>query len=208
MENTAQPQSRGLWHWDVVKLTVGLSLLYFALLYYFGGFDETTTRQAIRMSARVAVVLFCVAFGASAFHRLVKNGFSFWLLMNRKYFGISFAILHLIHLGFLLVLQQNFHPVFNMAKTISLLGGGLAYVFVVLMLLTSFEFFSKYLTRKQWKILHTAGGYWIWFIFIRSYVKRALTEYEYIPLVVLLVAVVALRLLVRKTLIHSKNEID
>lgn len=199
MKNKAQnPDAGGLWAWAIVQLVVALSLVCFSLLFFIGGFDENTTRQAIRMSARIAVVLFSLAFGAYAFHRVMKNSFSFWLLMNRKYIGVSFAILHLVHLGFLLILQQYFHPIFNTAKTISLLGGGLAYAFVVLMLLTSFEFFSKYLTRKQWKILHTAGGYWIWFIFIRSYVKRAFTEYEYIPLAVLLVAVVVLRLLVRR----------
>ena len=145
------------------------------------------------MSARIGVVLFSFAFGASALHYFYKNIFTWWLRMNRRYIGISFAIMHLVHLAFLLLLQFNFHPVFNKAKTISLLGGGLAYFFVVAMLFTSFPFFSKYLSHKNWKLLHTAGGYWIWYIFIRSYVKRALTEYEYIPLVILLVVVLMLR---------------
>ncbi len=187
-------QNKGLWGWRFVQVVVGLSLLYFAQLYYFGGFDETTTRQAIRMSARIAVVLFSFAFMASSLQYFFKNVFTWWLRMNRKYIGISFAIIHLIHLCFLLILQTNFHPVFNKAKTISLIGGGMAYIFLVLMLLTSFSAFSKYLSKKQWTILHTVGGYWIWYIFIRSYVKRATTESEYIPLVVLLVVVIGLRL--------------
>lgn len=191
--SASNQQGRGLWDWRIVQAIVGVSVLYFSLWFLLNDFNEGTARHAIALSARIAVVLFCLAFGASAFHFFIKNSFSWWLRMNRKYIGISFAILHLIHLSFLVVLQQNFHPVFDQAKTISLLGGGLAYLFVVLMLATSFSFFSKYLSKKQWAILHTVGGYWVWFIFIRSYVKKAMNEHEYILLVALLVAVVLFR---------------
>lgn len=195
MKTSLESQKKFNWEWSLVKLIVLASVIYFVQLFYFNGFNEESTRQAIRISARIAVVLFSMAFGASSLHRFVKKPFTWWMRMNRKYLGISFAILHLIHLCFLLILQQNFHPVFNMAKTISLLGGGLAYVFLILMLLTSFQRFSKYLSPKNWTILHTAGGYWIWFIFIRSYLKRAMTESEYIPIVVMLVGVVLIRLI-------------
>lgn len=193
MDSTHHHDS-GLREWKLVSLIVGLSLFYFIQLFYFGGFNEETNRQAIRISARIAVVLFSMAFIASSFQYFVKNVFSFWLLMNRKFIGISFAILHLIHLAFLLLLQQNFHPVFNKAKTISLIGGGMAYVFLVLMLLTSFSAFSKYLSKKQWTALHTVGGIWIWYIFARSYFKRVDTEIEYLPIVVLLAIVIIFRI--------------
>ncbi len=191
MENQ---QSKGLWHWGIVKFVLAFSAILYAILFITQGFEEESNRYAIRWSARISVTLFSLAFGASAIQYFWKNVFTFWLLMNRKYLGISFAISHLTHLFFLLLLQQNFHPVFEKAKTIPLLGGGLAYLFLVLMLLTSFERFSKYLSGKNWLILHTAGGYWIWYIFIRSYVKRAMTEWEYLPLVILLAVVFGLRI--------------
>ena len=194
--NTTNQQGRGLWEWKLVQAILGISVLYFTQLFLLNEFDETTNRQAIAMSARVSAVLFCLAFGASAFHHFVKNTFSWWLRMNRKYVGISFAIMHLIHLAFLVVLQFNFHPVFDQAKTISLLGGGLAYLFVVLMLLTSFPYFSKYLSKKQWTYLHTVGGYWIWYIFIRSYVRKIMFgDYEFVSIVILLVAVILFRII-------------
>jgi DMSO/TMAO reductase YedYZ heme-binding membrane subunit len=180
--------------WNLTKWLVGLSILWFAVIFFKHGFHEEANRIAIRQSARIAAVLFSFAFGASALQRFWKNGFSNWLLKNRKNIGVAFAIVHIIHLIFLAVLQTNFHPVFEMAKTISILGGGLAYVFVFLMLLTSFPKFSQYLSPKNWKLLHTAGGYWIWYIFIRSYVKRVNTEIEYLPLVILLVVVFVLRI--------------
>ncbi|MEZ4931115.1 MAG: hypothetical protein R2788_03155 [Saprospiraceae bacterium] len=193
---SANKQSSGLWEWKLVQVIIGLAILYFGQLFLFNDFDETTTRQAIAMSARVSVILFSLAFVASSFHYFLKNSFSWWLRMNRKYIGISFAIMHLIHLVFLIVLQQYFHPVFNIAKTISLLGGGLAYLFVVLMLLTSFPFFAKYLSPKQWSVLHTVGGYWIWYIFIRSYVRKVtFGGYDFIPIVLLLITVIIFRII-------------
>ena len=115
--------------------------------------------------------------------------------MNRKFWGISFALMHLVHLGFLVLLQQYFHPVFEKAATTSLMAGGLVYLFLVLMLLTSFPFFAKKITSKTWKILHTAGGYWIWLIFMISYVKRVIHgSNEYIPLVLLFAITILLRI--------------
>ena len=190
--------SSGIWGWDIVKLIIVGSVMFFGWILFAYGFTEDATREAIRWTARISVVLFSLAFAASGIHRLIQNSLSFWLLMNRQYLGISFAIIHLIHLFYLVVLQYNFHPVFEKAKTISLIGGGMAYFFLILMLLTSFERFSKFLTKRQWKILHTVGGYWILYIFLRSYWKRALTEYEYYPLAIMLVLVIIIRLWPKK----------
>ena len=191
-------KSKGIWHWQLVRLILIVSALIFVGVYLLFGFNEEGTRQAIRWSARLSFTCFCIAFSASSIHYFIKNSFSFWILMNRKHFGISFAIIHLVHLVFLGILQYYFHPVFEMAATKSLLAGGIAYFFVVAMLLTSFERFSKQLSLKQWKILHTVGGYWIWMIFMSSYFKRSMTETEWYPYVFILVLVLVLRLWPKK----------
>jgi methionine sulfoxide reductase heme-binding subunit len=188
-----EPSNIGLWHWRLVQFIVGLSVTAFALIFMIGGFDEESNRQCIRLSAKVAVVLFSMAFSASAVQGLLRNAFTFWWRMNRKFLGISFAIVHLLHLGFLLLLQQCFHPVFTLAKTSSLVAGGIAYGFVVVMLLTSFERFSKPLSPKTWKLLHALGGWWIWGIFASSYFKRAVAEPSYLPWAALVLAVAVLR---------------
>lgn len=206
MENDSKVQTGGLWHWRIVQLTVGLSVLCFAAFYLLGGFTEESTRQCIRLSAKVSVVLFSMAFSASAVQGLAHNSTTFWWRMNRKYLGISFAIVHLLHLAFLVLLQQWFHPVFTLAKPTSLFAGGMAYLFVVLMLLTSFEGYPRYLSQKQWKLLHTVGGWWIWAIFASSYFKRVLHgEMEYMPWAALVLAVGVLRLiaLIRKKAVAS-----
>jgi len=192
-------ESRGIWEWDLVKYVTIFSIGLYAVFFIKGGFTEESTRMAIAWSAKISFTLFCMAFAASAAHKQIKNAFSFWWLMNRKYFGISFAINHLVHLGFLGVLQQGFHPVFDQAAGISLLAGGLAYLFIILMLLTSFEPFSNYLSRKNWKLLHTIGGYWIWVVFLSTYVKRVQNVgVAFLPFVLILVIVLIIRLLSKK----------
>lgn len=191
----ANNRNSGIWEWALVRfIIIGSLILFSAFLYYFG-FTEDGVRMVIRWSARISVTCFCIAFAASYFHKWQRNSFSFWVNMNRKYWGISFAIIHLIHLAALIVLQQFFHPVFELAASVSLMAGGLAYLFIILMLLTSFESFSKYLSRQQWKLLHTVGGYWIWFIFFNSY-RRGVMRGEWwdLPELVLLIGVLLLRL--------------
>ena len=185
---------KGIWAWSLVKLFVGGSLLLFALTFMFQGWNEEAVRASIRWSARISGSLFCLAFGASAFHAWQKNSFSWWVFMNRKFFGISFAIVHLVHLFFLILLQLYFYPLFTEDSDSLIVVGILAYVFIVLMLLTSFPFFSKFLTKKNWKILHTTGGYWIWVVFMNSFWGRAIHQPEYLPIAILLVLVFGLRI--------------
>ncbi len=193
--NSSATESKGIWDWEVVKLAVGLPILLYAAFFFFIGFNEAGTRAAIAWSAKISFVLFCLAFAASAAHLRIRNFLSFWWLMNRKYLGISFAINHLLHLAFLVVLQQVFHPVFDLAASTSLMAGGLAYLFVVLMLLTSFEPFSKQLSQKNWKLLHTIGGYWIWIIFMSTYFKKVKNVgVEFLPFVLILILILLLRI--------------
>lgn len=185
---------RGLWAWTLVQVIMGAALLFYVLLFVFNGFDEDSTRIAIRTSAKVSFFLFCAAFGASSIHLFARQSWSYWLRMNRRYLGITFAISHWIHLIFLVVLQAYFHPVFIQAAPFSIFAGGMAYLFLTLMLLTSFPVFAQFLSKKQWTMLHTIGGYWIWVIFMSSYSKRAMTEWEYMPYVGLLLFILGLRI--------------
>lgn len=188
----------GLWYWNIVWAMLIFSIANSAYGFWGNGFTEDGVRHSIRWSARAAAILFCMAFSASSIHFFWKNGFTFWLRLNRRHLGIAFAIVHLIHLFWLVVLQLDFHPIFNMAKRISLFGGGLAYVFVVLMLATSFPHFSKKTTPRNWNLLHTVGGWWIWYIFIRSYMRDVMNgDWGDLPLAVFLIVVFLFRILKR-----------
>ncbi len=184
---TKSSDSNGIWEWDIVKYVTIASLLLFTGLLLMYGYTEVGVRQNIRWSARISFTLFVLAFGAAGLHGYFKNSLTWWLRMNRKYLGISFAIIHLVHLGFIGSLQLSFDPVFNQLDIISLLGGGIAYIFVVLMLLTSFESVSNYLSKLQWKLLHTIGGYWISIIFFAQYFGKRNEPVYWIFIIILLV---------------------
>jgi hypothetical protein len=120
------------------------------------------------------------------------------MMMNRKYWGISFAILHFIHLLFLIILQYSFHPVFTLAAFFALFSGGMAYLFIALMFLSSFDLFAKMISRKMWKALHFVGGHWIWVVFMSSYSKEVFRGgIGFLPLALMLVIVMCIKLWVR-----------
>ena len=195
MNSVDNSNGRGIWEWDLVKVILGLSFVLFAGVLLLGGYTEESVRKIIRWTARIDVFLFCLAFSATALHQWMQNSFSFWLMMNRRYWGVSFAILHLVHLAFLGLLQWSFHPLFELADGFELFVGGMAYVFVIVMLLTSFPVFAKPLSRRNWSRLHTFGGYWIWVVFMSSYWGRTLGgAYFYLPIALMLVLVLLLRL--------------
>ncbi|MCZ6784715.1 MAG: hypothetical protein O7G30_15555, partial [Proteobacteria bacterium] len=54
-----------------------------------------------------------------------------------------------------------------------------------------------WLTPRNWKRLHTVGGYWVWAIFAQSYIPRVAVEPGYAPLALLVLGILGLRLGVR-----------
>ncbi len=183
-------------NWSIVLIILGISILCFAGITLYFGFDEASIRMNIRWSARFSLICFCLAFIASAFNLLLPNNFSHWLIKDRKYFGISFALIHLIHLAFLVQLHQNFDRVFEYRAILELFLGGLAYVFLILMLFTSFKTFSNLISKRSWKLLHTIGGYWILIVLSNSIFGRIVSgKIEYLPFGILLFAVWGFRLI-------------
>jgi hypothetical protein len=77
------------------------------------------------------------------------------------------------------------------------LGGGLGYVFILLMSLTSNDYAVKVLGIKQWKILHSVGTYYLWFIFFFTYLGNAAHHPLYFSLTTLLIAALAFKLLLK-----------
>ena len=121
--------------------------------------------------------------------------FSRTLLQIRPQIGLSFAVFHSFHLFFLLYLQYAIHPVFTLAKKSSLIGGSMAYIFMYLMVLTTFPLIKSKLTSIRWTILHLIGGYWIWLIFFRTYYKKVTHWNEGYVLFSLLVLIMVMRFL-------------
>ena len=158
-------------------------------------FDEAALRILVRSSARLAVALFLAAFVASSLQRLLKRPWTAWLLRQRRYLGVGFAFVHLFHLGTLIVLGWNFadsRP--RLLDPVGLAGGGLAYLFLVLLALTSLDGARRRIGPRRWTMLHKMGSWYIWIIFTQSYVPRALADPFYVPFGLALVLAPILRL--------------
>jgi hypothetical protein len=178
-------------------LLAGSSAIFLAA----NGTGEESIRFLIRWTAKGSVTLFSIAFGISSLQHLMEHPWLAVINKNRPHIGIAFGTFHTFHLFFLIWLQNAIHPVFTLAKTSSLIGGGLAYMFMYLMMLTTFPYFKSKISPALWRGLHLIGGYWIWIIFFRSYFKQVLyQERGHILLTVLVFVFLArmVKLLFRK----------
>jgi methionine sulfoxide reductase heme-binding subunit len=173
--------------------SLALIAIFTALLAVYGT-GETGVRTVVRHSAQTSFLLFISAFVASAAYRQWPRPATRWMLTNRRYLGVSFAVSHFLHLLALIALARVSQAFVDGLSVVALVGGGIAYVFIVLMVATSFDRSAAWLGARAWRRLHTAGMYYIWLIFLQSYLPRALRSPVYAPFVIILLAALGLRL--------------
>lgn len=161
------------------------------------GTDEVGWRAVIRATALTSLLLFTSAFVASALRRTWRMPLSRWLLANRRYFGVSFAVSHAMHLVGILVVVFTV-PTFHSNPTTVVLGG-FGYVLIAAMTATSFDRSAAWLGPRAWKRLHTFGVYYLWFIFFATYAPQIARSGLYVFHTGVLFAALALRLYGRRT---------
>jgi hypothetical protein len=137
------------------------------------GWTEEGAGAAARLTARFSFPIFVLAWSASAIARLWPGGWRTILLRRRRAIGLSFAAAHVVHLGALLTALLVFGVE---AKPTTLIGGGLGYVLIAAMALTSNDVSVTLLGPRRWKLLHAAGGYAIAAVFAVSYFGRLATD--------------------------------
>ena len=71
------------------------------------GAGEEGLRVLIRATARTSLVLFAGAFAASGLRRVWRSPASAWLVKNRRYVGLSFAVSHGLHLAAILAAASS-----------------------------------------------------------------------------------------------------
>ena len=126
--------------WRLVGL---LSLLLMAmslwLLASHAG-DIEGIRLVIRATARTSLVLFVMAFTASALVELIPSDATRWQRRNRRYLGVTFAASHAIH-AVAIVCFAAMDPANYAAATsaASYIFGGIGYAFIIAMAATSFD---------------------------------------------------------------------
>ncbi len=118
----------------------------------------------IQLSVRCAVPILYVAFSASSVHALFSSDSSAWMLRNRKYFGLCFAVAMAWQALFIIWMVVGFtdYYVSEVYVLRDAIEGVVGYLFLIPMVLTTFRFGRKRISRKNWKILHKSGIYFLW----------------------------------------------
>lgn len=154
-------------------------------------------RMVIRLTARTSLMLFVLAFTASSLAALLPSPATGWLRANRRYFGVAFAISHLIHAIGILLLSHLAPALFDRLTTpASFIAGGFGYAIILSMLLTSSDRAVGLLGLRAWQILHKAGAWFLALFFVINFGRRAVVmPHIYWPYMVLIFAAIVIRLL-------------
>jgi hypothetical protein len=185
------------------RLIAAVTLLLLAMsaaILELAGTGEAGLRMLIRATARSSLALFGAVFAASSLRSLWRTPATGWLLRQRRYLGLSFAISHALHLLAILGLSLVLGDAFEVDLVTVIFGGG-AYLMIALLAATSSDRAYAWLGRSRWHWLHWVGVYWIWIIFANSYTARAVmaiargTEsLAYLPVAVFIWALLGVRI--------------
>ncbi len=127
----------------------------------------------LRVTARLAFALLMLAYIARPLQR--QFGIGRTLVLHRRYIGLAMAFAHTVHFYYVVELAlQTPEPL----GWVTLIGGGLAFVLMWLMAMTSSDR-AVALLGKQWRRLHTLGLHYLWLVFMQSFVGRLGPQDEY-----------------------------
>ena len=176
--------------WGGWRLTglIGTGLIAMATAAYLLTPDHVAgAREVIRLTARTSLMLFLLAFTASAMERLYPSPFTRWLRENRRYLGVSFAISHFVHLAAIIALARLDYGIFlELTNLVTYVGGGLGYLLIVLMTATSFDRTAALIGPRAWHLLHAIGMWYICLSFALNFGKRVpITPLYLVPVVLI-----------------------
>jgi hypothetical protein len=188
--------------WVLVPIAAAVVLLMVAGILGVEGVTEAGVRASVRATARSSGLIFLLPFLASTLRRQWVSPPTAWLLRNRRYLGVSFAVSHLVHLGTIVALFAVADPVVQPA---GVAGGVLAYAFVAAMVATSTDRTAAWLGSARWRRLHTTGLYYLWFLFTLTYARRAGADPISALYTALFVVALVLRLGLRRPIRSSRR---
>ena len=151
--------------WNIVYAAVLFSAALTAFNLASYGIEKQGIINWLDATGRAGMITFTAAFIASPLHKLFPSYFSRWLLKNRRFLGIGFGFQHLVfHLPAVI-----WFLVIAKAPIDAIITGGIGFVFVIPMLITSFNAPAKWIGARNWKILHTTGMFYLMYVFIISF---------------------------------------
>lgn len=157
----------------IVTIAIGVfgAMCVASLVLY--GFGEEGVRLAIRATARTTAAVFVVVFCASSVRRRWPRPLTHWVMRNRRYLGLSAAVSHAYHLGFILSLYAM--GVGDDTSLATVIGGGWGFVALFAMAATSNDASQKTLGRN-WRRGHRFGLWTVWIIFAVTFFPAAPTN--------------------------------
>ena len=118
----------------------------------------------IGYSVRWAVPFIYLVVAASSVKILFPGVFSAWWMRNRKYIGLVFAVGMAWQAAFIFMLS-TFHRDYYFSDVYYFrdeVEGSVGYIFLVAMVITSFQFARKRVNHAQWKLIQKGGIYFLW----------------------------------------------
>jgi methionine sulfoxide reductase heme-binding subunit len=157
--------------------------------------DVEGVRLLIRATARTSLVFFCLAYVAQAAFALWPSRATRWLRQHRRQWGWLLVVSHTLHAAGIAAFMLM-DPALFMQRTpmLTIVTGGVAFVWLWLMGGTSFDRSAAWLGRAAWARLHTWGSHYLWLSFLVAFAKRVPNDPVYLLPVILLLAVMGLRL--------------
>jgi hypothetical protein len=194
MDQSLRGRGGALEGWRLLGLIAAAVAAMTVAIIVAQGFAVEGLRMAIRATARTSLLLFLLAYTASALARLRPGAWTRWQLRNRRFLGLGFATSHFIHafavLAFALADPAGFRAHITLGTLVVALP---AYAFIVAMAATSFDATAAWLGPRAWRVLHTTGAHLVWFTFAGAVGMRAGDAF-YWPLLALLLAALGVRL--------------
>lgn len=130
-------------------------------------------RWIIRGTARSSLALFLLAFLAAPLQTLWPSVAATGLLRVRRWLGLSFALSHAVHGVAIIGLAQHAPALFwTLTNPGSIVSGGIAYGFILLMAATSWNGAARWRGGRPWRALHRTGVWFLWISFAVAFGKR------------------------------------
>ncbi len=188
-------------NWAIFVSIMAYIAFEVALIFWLG-FSYRGVDIALRVTAKVSLVLFVAIFIASPLHIIRPSTFSLQMMNYRKsiaiVFGFTFLQSHftIIFLHFLIDSPR----IWNQISLSDIFGGGLGILLLILLLVTSFKRLSAKLKPQSWKLLHKIGLYYLWITFTYDQIEkyfiltpRGQPEY-YVPFITLMFFALGIRI--------------
>ena len=158
--------------WPLLGGTVAVLLLCYLWMPAYTELQDEVGYM-LRVTARVAFILLLLAYVARPLVRLFGVGKV--LVQHRRYLGLSMAIAHTVHFGYVVALIAALDGELGW---ITAVFGGLAFVLMWVMAATANNA-SQRAMKRSWKRVHTFGLHYLWLIFMQSFVGAAVREDPY-----------------------------